>query len=101
MGVDIAVTVKRTWRRPEGEQRIVFRSTQQPDDEPAGEDCVYRLEPGDETGAWEGDRVGWWSDGSGGRVQTWEYQLPDSSLCATHVSRHLLFHYAKPPSPLR
>ncbi|CAB1414897.1 unnamed protein product [Pleuronectes platessa] len=55
MGVDVAVVVKGTRRRPGGgEQRIVFSSTQQPGDEPAGEDCVCRLEPGDETGAWKG-----------------------------------------------
>lgn len=33
------------------DQKILFSSTQQPSDEPAGEDCVYRLEPGDETRA--------------------------------------------------
>lgn len=99
VGVDVVVVVKgtrtRTRTRPEGEQRILFSSTQQPGDEPAGEDCVCRLEPGDETGALEG------VEGGVGGLQTWECQLPDSSPCATHVSQHLLFYYAKPPSPLR
>ncbi len=57
-GVDAVVVVKGTRRRPEGGQKILFSSTQQPCDEPAGEDCVCRLEPGDETGAWKGLRGG-------------------------------------------
>lgn len=50
VGVDVVVVVKgdEVWG---GSGRILFSSTQQPGDEPAGEDCVCRLEPGDETGA--------------------------------------------------
>lgn len=59
VGVNVVVVVKGMRRRPEGEQRILYSSTQQPGDEPVGEDCVCRLEPGDETGAWKGLRVGW------------------------------------------
>ena len=54
VGVDVVVVVKGMRRRPEGEQRILYSSTQQPGDEPVGEDCVCRLEPGDETGPGRG-----------------------------------------------
>ena len=109
VSVDIAAVVKGTWKRPEGLQRILLSSSQQLGDEPAGEECVCRLEPEDETRG-PGRTLGCvcvcvcvcgGGGGGGGGLQTWECQLPDSSPCAMNVSQHLLFHYAKPPSPLK